>query len=56
MDTFIDIFLYLFLGATCMIIFLGIGDIIAGTKKFPRFTKWWRKHVVSEYPYDDDKF
>jgi hypothetical protein len=56
MDSFIDLCFFLFLFAAVAIFLMTIADIIATKKIFPRFTKWWRKHIVDQYPYNDDKF
>lgn len=49
----IDVIMWMFLVCFGFIIFTIIGEAIA--KKLPdtnKFKKWWRKHMVSDYPYD----
>jgi len=43
-----SILLPLFLFFPTFILFLIIGEFVAGKKYLPKFTTWWRNHVITE--------
>jgi len=52
METLIDILMWLFFSAVILIVFLIIGDSIATKFTRSKFSKWWRRHIISHFPYD----
>lgn len=56
METIIDFLFYAFLSSAIFLLLLIGGEYIAMFYPNSGFTKWWRKHIVDQYPYNDDKF
>lgn len=49
------LFLFCIIAAT-IVILMAVSDYIARKNYIPKFTRWWRRHIVDEYPYNDNKF
>ena len=56
MEPLSTILLYFCFISAAIVILMAIGDLVARKKFIPKFTRWWRQHIVDEYPYNDDKF
>jgi hypothetical protein len=49
-----DVILILFCISFLLIFFMIIGDKYADKHPDSKFTKWWRKNVISENSYDEE--
>lgn len=48
----IDILMWMFLTGMVLITILAIGEEIANKLPDSKFKRWWRKHIIGDFPYD----